>query len=41
MAKGTYRGGSYDTDRRRQAAKSTQVQEAYRGGNFKKELASA
>ena len=41
MAKVTYRGVSYATDTRKQAANTTQVQETYRGVKFKKELASA
>ena len=41
MAQVTYRGVSYDTDTRKQAANTTQVQETYRGVKFKKELASA
>ena len=41
MAQVTYRGVSYDTDTRKQAAKTTQVHETYRGVKFKKELASA
>ena len=41
MAKVTYRGVSYDTDTRKQAASSQQVEETYRGIKFQKELASA
>ena len=41
IAKVTYRGVSYDTDTRKQAANTTQVQETYRGVKFQKELASA
>ena len=41
MAKVTYRGVSYATDPRKQAANTTQVQETYRGVKFQKELSSA
>ena len=41
MAQVTYRGVSYDTDTRKQAAASQKVEETYRGIKFQKELASA
>ena len=38
MAKVTYRGVSYDTDTRKQAANTTQVQETYRVLSSKRNL---